>query len=243
MAFAMQKNRETYIRVRSSLLTAVTHELKTPLASIRAMAETLERRLDGDPRARDYPRRIVRSSERLAFLVDNVLSFARLDRESWRLSRTLVPLSDLVRRVRERAEAMAPAGERLGHLKPAAFDVDTAELVLDVDPELVELLLANLVDNAMRYAVGPEVQVVIRGRRDGAAACVTIGDNGPGLGDGKSPRDGQTVGGTGLGLVLCRLIMELHQGTMSVLQSSLSGTTFELRFPQAAVARARKESA
>ncbi|HRE91391.1 MAG TPA: HAMP domain-containing sensor histidine kinase [Myxococcota bacterium] len=237
MAFMLQRRREAYIRLRASLLAAVTHELKTPLASIRAMAETLERRLEGDGRAKDYPRRIVRSSERLAFLVDNILSFARLDRESWKLQRSLVPLTALIARVRERAEAMAPAGERLGNLKPARFTVDVAPgLLLDVDPELIQLLLANLVDNAMRYATADEVHIVVRGRVEAGRAIVSVADDGPGFGvtrDGADTRDvgpPRAVGGTGLGLVLCRLIMDLHGGEMRHITSSAKGTTFELRF-------------
>lgn len=237
MAFTMQRRREAYIRLRSSLLTAVTHELKTPLASIRAMAETLERRLEGDQRARDYPRRIVRSSERLAFLVDNILSFARLDRESWRLQRTLVPLTALVARVRERAEVMAPPGERLGNLKPARFSVDVApSLLLEVDPELVQLLLANLVDNAMRYATADEVHITVTGRVEADEVIVSVADDGPGLGkarrdEGRGEREpARAVGGTGLGLVLCRLIMDLHGGQMRLINGSPSGTIVELRF-------------
>lgn len=249
MAFTLQRRREAYIRLRASLLTAVTHELKTPLASIRAMAETLERRLDGDTRAKDYPRRIVRSSERLAFLVDNILSFARLDRESWKLQRSLVPLTALVARVRERAEVMAPAGERLGNLKPARFTVEVApSLLLDVDPELVQLLLANLVDNAMRYATADEVHIVVRGHSADGEVIVTLADDGPGFGGevGGAERgdDGPTraLGGTGLGLVLCRLIMDLHGGRMRLIKSSPQGTTFELRFA-AAERRPRAETA
>lgn len=237
MAFTLQRRREAYIRLRASLLTAVTHELKTPLASIRAMAETLERRLDGDARARDYPSRIVRSSERLAFLVDNILSFARLDRESWRLQRTLVPLTAIVARVRERAEVMAPPGERLGNLKPARFSIEIApSLLLEVDPELVQLLLANLVDNAMRYATADEVHIVVAARVEGDEVIVSVADDGPGLektrNDGARGDGGPTraVGGTGLGLVLCRLIMDLHGGQMRLINGSPSGTTVELRF-------------
>jgi len=84
LALLLQRRRATYIELRGKLLAAVTHELKTPLASIRALAETLELRLADHPGARDYPRRIVVSSERLEFLVDNVLSFARLEREAWK---------------------------------------------------------------------------------------------------------------------------------------------------------------
>jgi len=249
MAFTLQRRREAYIRLRASLLTAVTHELKTPLASIRAMAETLERRLDGDARAKDYPRRIVRSSERLAFLVDNILSFARLDRESWRLQRSLVPLTALIARVRERAEVMAPAGELLGNLKPARFTVEAApSLLLDVDPELVQLLLANLVDNAMRYATADEVHIIVRGQNEDGEVVVSVADDGPGFGKeaGSADRgDGQAaraIGGTGLGLALCRLIMDLHGGRMRLIKSSPDGTTFELRFA-AVERRPRDETA
>ena len=249
MAFTLQRRREAYIQLRASLLAAVTHELKTPLASIRAMAETLERRLEGDGRARDYPRRIVRSSERLGFLVDNILSFARLDRESWKLQRTLVPLTALVARVKERAEVMAPAGERLGNLKPARFSVEVEpSLLLEVDPELVQLLLANLVDNAMRYAIADEVHIVVRARVEAGHVLVSVADDGPGFAkkpDEKGKDEGgpvRAVGGTGLGLVLCRLIMDLHGGEMRLINSSPSGTTFELRF-DAVERRPRVETA
>lgn len=236
LAVVLQRRREAYIALRSNLLAAVSHELKTPLASMRAMAETLENRFGGDPRARDYPRRIVRSSERLAFLVDNVLSFARLDRGVWRPRPALVSISELFARIRDQAEAEA-LGEGARRIAVEA-EVVPEELALEVDPELFALLLSNLVDNARRYGREGVVTVRLRARLAGDEVILEVSDDGPGLAVDAPERLFEDLGrgrlegvrGTGLGLTICRQVMQLHGGRIALTSTSPHGTTFTLTF-------------
>ena len=268
LALTLLRRRSAYIALRSNLLAAVSHELKTPLASIRALAETLERRLDNDPRARDYPQRIVRSTERLAFLVDNVLSFARLDRGIWKLRPSALSVAEVLVRLRQLVDgtvsgmsggtgggAESAAAVRIGGegargsgafasmSRPVVLmtDVNPPDLSLEADPELVLLLLSNLVDNARRYATADRVTVRVVARVTGDCIEMRVSDDGPGLPTTTPGRffselaKGHLEGvrGTGLGLTICRQVMELHGGTIALESSGVGGTTFLLRFPAA----------
>lgn len=239
LAILLQRRRAAYLELRGRLLTAVTHELKTPLASIRAMAETLERRLVDHPGARDYPRRIVGSTERLEQLVDNVLSFARLERGAWRPRFEPIVVADLAAWLAADPLARAPRPVDLSSEIPSGLS-----LVADVG--LVRLLLSNLLDNAARYATADRVAVHLSATQDARGVHLCVRDNGPGLSV-RDPRrlfaelerglvDG--VRGTGLGLSICHHVMRLHGGTIVVAETSASGTSFIATFPHRAAARA-----
>jgi signal transduction histidine kinase len=93
---------------RTEFIAAVSHELRTPLASIRLQAETLTRRLAGRSEARDYPQRIVRDVDGLHFLVENILSYNRLERGGWRPQRTNVSLRALTQKLQEELDGQTP---------------------------------------------------------------------------------------------------------------------------------------
>lgn len=230
------RRRRRFVELKSDFIAAVSHELRTPLAAIRLMAETLERRVADVPRARDYPARIVRSADALGFLVENLLSFNRIDKGRW-VARTqaLRPI-EVVQRVRESVEAAFEV--------PVEWQIRGLDgMTLDADPTLVELLLANLVRNAIQHHGGDAIVLTVEGSSaaDGShAICVT--DDGPGIapaavphvfepfyrGDPGSSRHSR---GSGLGLALCRRIMTVHRGTLRLVRTGPEGTTFEARFP------------
>ncbi len=231
LALLLQRRRAAYLDLRGQLLAAVTHELKTPLASIRAMAETLELRLADHPGARDYPRRIVASSERLAFLVDNVLSFARLERDAWKPRLAPLAVADLASWLASDPVARA--------VRPVDFSAEIpAGLTLVGDPDLVRLMLSNLLDNAAKYATGERIHVSLRAYADQRGVHLVVADDGPGLGT-LDPRTlfsdfqrGHVEGvrGTGLGLSICKMVMTLHGGTIAVAPATV-GTAFVATFP------------
>ena len=96
LLFLAQLRKWRFVELKSDFVAAVSHELRTPLASIRLMAETLERKLYGTPGAKDYPQRIVREADGLSFLVENLLSFHRIDKGRWVPRRSRVRLEELV---------------------------------------------------------------------------------------------------------------------------------------------------
>jgi len=229
LAIVLQRRRTAYIELRGQLLRAVTHELKTPLASISALAQTLELRPDNP---RDYPTRIVTTAERMSFLIDNILSFARLEGDAWRPRPERIAVADLARWL---------AGDPVARaVRPVDLVVSVpADLTLTADPDLVRLMLSNLLDNAAKYATAERVRVTFSAEMHNQVVHLMVRDDGPGLGDRDPARlfdaftrgDAKEVRGTGLGLSICRWVVALHGGDIRVAQTSTSGTTFVATFP------------
>ncbi len=224
MAIMLQRRRTAYIELRGQLVSAVTHELKTPLASISALAQTLEMRYGEEPQARNYATRIVTSADRLGYLVDNVLSFTRLERGAWKPRFETVHPSELATLL---AEPIARAA------RPVDLTLDVDDVPFVADRELLGLMLSNLVDNAAKYASADRVAITV-GLRTADKTTITFADNGPGLGE-RDPRrlfddfrrgKVHDVRGTGLGLSICRWVASLHGGTIRVHETGPGGTRF-----------------
>jgi signal transduction histidine kinase len=224
--------------LQSDFVASVTHEFKTPIATIRAAGETLAGdRLDGAEARQDYARFIVQESRRLTRLVDNLLAFTRVtDTPEAR-----PPMEPVVL-----AEVVAQSLDRFAvQLDKAAFRVD-----VDMEPTLpplqgdrtgLALMLDNLVDNAIRHSRGAH-HIMIRARAEGRAVVLEVSDRGGGI-----PSDevrhvtrkfyrGRHAGhgGTGLGLAIASRIVEDHQGTLTIDSQSGVGTTMRVSIPAAA---------
>ncbi|WP_342376341.1 HAMP domain-containing histidine kinase [Myxococcus stipitatus] len=233
LAFLAQHRKYRFLELKSDFVATVSHELRTPLASIRLLAETLEWRLAEGTDARDYPSRIVREADGLGFLVENLLSFNRIDKGRWVPRLEPVRLEELVSLLRRDLEGWSKA--------PVEWEVAVGELSLRADAHLLRLLLSNLARNACAYNTRNPVRLRVEALPGGR---VRFSDNGVGI----PPKDwervfgefvrlqgqGREVPGSGLGLALCRRIMRLHGGDLRVVASSPEGTTFELSFPPTA---------
>ncbi|MBM7115477.1 sensor histidine kinase [Archangium primigenium] len=238
MAVVAQRGRYRYIELKSDFVATVSHELRTPLASIRLMAETLERKLaQAPPETRAYPERIVQAADGLGFLVENILSFNRIDKGRWTLRRSPVRWEELASMLR--ADLQDGGGA-----VPVHFTSDTGDARVDADPALLRLLLANLVRNARAYNRRSPVELRLRAyasQGEGQDVVVFFEDNGIGIPEGewenvfhdfyRLDAEGSLAHGSGLGLALCRKIMALHGGRISIETSGPQGTTFCLRFP------------
>jgi signal transduction histidine kinase len=235
LASLLYRRERRLLESQAAFARTVSHELRTPIASLRLMGETLERRLAGSEAAKDFPSRIVAEADRLNFLVENVLSFNRLDRARVAVSRRPATVEDLVDAVRPDLPAFTS--------KPVRLTVAAGgDLALSVDHELLRLLLSNLVNNSCKYNDRESVEIAVEATASGARAVVTVTDNGRGIPEedwervfteferSKSPAGAR---GFGLGLALCRRIMALHGGTLRITRSDGSGTTFEMTFPRA----------
>ncbi|MEX1367801.1 MAG: HAMP domain-containing sensor histidine kinase [Nannocystaceae bacterium] len=232
LALLLQRRRHRFVELKSDFVATVSHELRTPLASMRLMAETLQRRTRDVPAARDYPARIVRDIDGLAFLVENILSFNRLDKGRWQPRRAEVRLGPLLDEVLEDTEHHVST--------PLELRTEgTDDLVLHADPELLRLLLRNLFKNACTYNERDPVQLRVRAQLAGRRLVVEVEDNGVGIPPQEQARifedfrrgAGTRARGSGLGLSICRKTMEAHGGRIRIAQSGPQGTRFALEFP------------
>ena len=227
---------ESLNRVRQDFVANVSHELRTPLTSLRGYAETL---LDGgleDAEHREHFVRVIRDqAERLQALVDDLLSLAELERPEAGLRRSRFDLRGLLAQevdaVRERA---AKAGLSL-ELEPGA------PLELDADRALLEQVLANLLDNALKYT--ERGGVTVRAAGAGGRVWCEVADTGGGI-----PHEDQArvferfyrvdkarsreKGGTGLGLSIVKHVLALHGGEVSLRSEPGAGSVFRFELPR-----------
>lgn len=235
------RRRKRYEDLRTGFLAAVSHELRTPLASMRLIVDSLLARTDrtSDARGSERLERLGRDVDGLDFLVENVLSFSRLERGRLEPRRDRTSLAEIVSDATEAARAGTTQDE---------VDVRIAidnECVLAADPELLGLVVSNLVRNAWQHNPKPpesgakrvDVKVSLSG--DGRQGRVDVSDDGPGISDADRPRIFEefvrgarpTTRGTGLGLALCRQIARVHGGDVTLTSTGSTGSTFTLTIP------------
>ncbi len=227
-------------RTRSSLLAAVSHDLRNPLAAILTAASTAARAdstLTDDVR-RGLMRTIVDESERLNRLVGNLLSMTKLESGELALQRLPEEVAELVESSL-RALSQPNAAQRV----QVTLSEDLP--AVDVDAVLIEQALINLLENALRYAPeGSPIEIEASDASDGVLLRVV--DHGPGIrleerekvfekffrGSG-SRRDG----GAGLGLTICRAAVLAHRGRIRVLETPGGGASIEFTLPRATLTR------
>ena len=225
------------VQVKSSFVSNVTHELKTPVAVIKLAVETLEMRRYRTPEEGDkYLRTILRESDRLAQLVDNILDFSRLESGQKVLRLGPVNVADVV--------AVTMESFRL-RLEDAGFEysVEVPERLprVKADPVAIQHCLLNLFDNAMKYSKErKEVRLSAR-ERDGMVS-IAVSDRGIGIDAEDQERIFEkfarvekglvhTVKGAGLGLSLVEQLIRAHHGRVEVASTPGEGSIFTLLIP------------
>ncbi len=237
LARLAQRRKEETLCLQREFISTVSHELRTPLAGIRLLAETLERKLGQESAAKDYPHRLVMAADGLGFLVENILSFNRLESGRWEPRREAFSFSALEPLLRDDASLAVDATvevrcEGLDAMAPHALDA-----------QLLQIAVRNLLRNAWKYGRRQPVRFVVSGKDEGNVAVLRFADNGPGIPETERERvfeafhrlpaeEGRAVSGSGLGLALARRIAVLHGGSLRLSASSESGSTFELRLPR-----------
>jgi signal transduction histidine kinase len=235
LAGLAQHRKYRFLELKSDFVATVSHELRTPLASIRLLAETLERKARNTPEVRDYPGRIIQAADGLHFLVENILSFNRIDKGRWAPQFTQVRLEELVGTLRSDVAGATST--------PVHVTSDVGEVELWADPSLLRLLFSNLGRNACAYNRRNPVELSVRAHAVAGHGCtVLFSDNGIGIPERewenvfldfyRLNQPGPEVHGSGLGLALCRRIMHVHGGTLRIASSGPQGTTFALMFPE-----------
>lgn len=223
-------------QMRSSLLSAVSHDLRTPLASITGAASTLRSQSDKlDPETRqELIESIADEAERLSRLVSNLLDMTRLE-SGIELRRDLYPLEEIVGAALQRVERQL-AGREVTTILP-----DNLPLVSG-DDVLLGQLLVNLLENAARHT--PEgTPIEVRAASLNRAIVLEVLDRGPGFDPGEEQRifekfhRGRSAGarGAGLGLAICRAIAEAHGGSIEAFNREDGGAAFRISLPLAGV--------
>ncbi len=222
-------------RTRSSLLSAVSHDLKTPLAAILAAGTTLlERRQDLDEQAFDeLLGAVVLETERLSRLVHDLLSITRLESRTIVLRRSAESIEEIITVAVQRFEAQ-------GVERSIKVDLNKELPLVMVDPTLIEQVFINLMANAVRYA-GPASPIEISAMLEGAQLVARVADHGPGVPPAerervfekfyRSPTAASADGGIGLGLTICRSIVSAHGGTIAIRERPGGGTLVEFTLP------------
>jgi signal transduction histidine kinase len=224
-------------RLKNDLVANVSHELKTPLTAMRALVDTLldTERLD-EKTTREYLKLLGTENARLSRLIDNFLTFSRLERNKFKFEFARVSPQRIV------DGAVAAMGER-AHAPGCTVESHVAAGIPEIngDADALTTALLNLLDNAWKYS-GDNKHIMVRAEARDGHVDFAVEDNGIGL----SPQEqrrvfrrfyqsdqrlARTVGGCGLGLSIVQSIVEAHHGTVRVESEVGHGSTFIMEIP------------
>jgi two-component system sensor histidine kinase KdpD len=217
-------------RLRSNLLASVSHDLRTPLATITGSASGLLDDALTDPVVRrELLAGIASEAKRLNDLIANLVFATRLEAGHMSLKREWTSVEELV------GSALQRANDHLaGH--PTVVDVGRDLPLVEADPVLLEQAIFLLLDNAARHTP-PGTRVGVRARSEGREVVIEVADDGPGVPDRLRTRlfhrfeRGESSAGMGLGLSICAAILKAHGGQVSLVPSADHGSVFSMRVP------------
>jgi signal transduction histidine kinase len=223
--------------MKNDFIATVSHELKTPLASMRVLVDTLlEGNVRDEAQANEYLRLTVKENERLSRMIENFLTFSRMERN--KVAFTIVD-----------AKPAAIAGDAIESVR-TKFATHDCHLAVDIADDLPEMqadhdaivtVLVNLLDNACKYTTDDK-RVSLRIYPDDGFVCFAVSDNGIGLArrhvrriferfyqvDSSLTRKAE---GCGLGLSIVKFIVDAHKGKITVESKRGQGSTFTVRLP------------
>ncbi len=205
-------------RIRKDFIANASHELKTPVTSIKGFSETLLDSEVGKDDSNKFLRIIIQQTDRLNAIIDDLLSLSRLEDESFEDRRVDCDLAELLKNL---IEAFRPQAEK----KNIALQFSGAGGIKRLDPELISQAIGNIVDNAIKYCPeGSEVFCLLEW--EGKRTRIIIEDNGHGISEADRDRvferfyrvdkgRSREMGGTGLGLAITKHIAEIHGGKIT----------------------------
>jgi signal transduction histidine kinase len=226
-------------RLKNDLIATVSHELKTPLASMRLLVDTLRDGHYQDAQlVQEYLQMIAKENARLSSLIEGFLAFSRMERNKAKFEQEVVQTNEIIH------AALEAVGNRL--------QAPGCRLELDLAPEMPPVIgdrdalitvIVNLLDNALKYT-GDEKQIRLRGFVSGRNVWIEVQDNGIGF-----PRSAakkifdrfyqldrtlsRRTGGCGLGLSIVQFIVAAHNGSVSAKSQPGNGSTFTIQLPAA----------
>jgi len=220
-------------QMRSGLLSAVSHDLRTPLATITGAASSLRSQADHMNREtqRELLESIEQEAERLSRLVNNLLEMTRLESGAVEVKRDWHPLEEII------GAALTRLERTLGS-RPIATHIPEDLPLISVDDVLIEQLFINLFENAAKYTP-PGSPIAVDAHADDRGVSVEVADRGPGFDPGDEKRIWQkfyrgsasTIRGAGLGLAICHAIVAAHGGTISAENRPDGGALIRIWLP------------
>ncbi|MBC7219071.1 MAG: PAS domain S-box protein [Hadesarchaea archaeon] len=220
-------------KMKEEFLTMVSHELKGPLTSIISFAQLLSDEKLGklSEKQKESLKIIIQSSQQLRDLVDSLLAVSRLESGMVKFKMRKLQLRDLILEVVKKLEPLAA-------LKKISISQNLSELPLvKADREELAKVLTNLLDNAIKYTA-PGGRVTIESKKEGGRVIVKVTDTGVGIAPGDMPklftkffRAEKSRPGSGLGLYICKMIVEAHGGKIWAKSRLGKGSTFFFTLP------------
>ncbi len=239
MAFINLKNQRKLLTIKNDFISNITHELKTPVSTVKVALEALlDFNLRNDPqRTKEYLEMAHSEIDRLDLLVNQVLDNSALEDSTSFISTENVDLVSLVKEVTKSMQSRFDKTKTIVH-----FNSSEEEIIVKADKLHLHGVIVNLLDNSLKYTEhNPEITIEIG--QDHKETILTVSDNGIGIPDEYIKRvfdkffrvpkgDSHNVKGYGLGLNYAALVMEHHQGKISVESNESGGCNFMLTFPQ-----------
>jgi signal transduction histidine kinase len=225
-------------QAKTEFLQLASHELRGPITVIRGYLSMLN---DGSLTAETLPKVLpvlLAKTQQVNLLVNEMLETARLEVGPIHLQRRRLDLRDVVTETVARMQPLLPAGS------PIRLEVPTEPVTVDVDPARIETVVANVLDNAVKYSPN-HPQVHCRVSRDQRQARIEIADQGIGIRPQDMPKlfqrfsristdETRGIGGTGLGLYIARQLVLRHGGDITVSSKPAAGSVFCISLPLAA---------
>lgn len=217
---------------QQNFMMAITHELKTPIAVAQLNLETLQRRKLEEEKQQKLIANTLQEANRLNALCNNILFTSQLDAGGYKVNFQQINLTDIAETSVDDCKSRFPEREITDSIEENIF--------IEGDPFLLQMLLNNLLENAIKYAP-KNLPIHVTLVRSTNKICLAIADLGPGIEDrekksifDKFYRSGsentRKAQGTGLGLYLCKKIVETHNGYISVTDNQPNGSIFKVTF-------------
>jgi len=235
LALRLVRRQVALTQLRNDLVANVTHELKTPLASMRLLVDTLLHSPTlHEPTAREYLGLIAQENARLSRLIDNFLAFSRMERNKRAFDFHEVSAEGIV-------QAASTAVRERFTVPGCHFETGAAPSLpaVSADADAMVTALVNLLDNAYKYS-GEEKRIKLSARAVNGSVCFAVEDNGIGLAPRETKRifkrfyqvdQARTAGGCGLGLSIVKYIVTAHRGEVRVESRPNQGSTFVISLP------------
>jgi signal transduction histidine kinase len=233
------ENIQSVTKLQNDFISTISHELRSPLGFIKGYTTTLLRTDTNWDREtqKDFLEIIERETNNLTDLIEDLLDSSRLQSGQMKFDFHLVRLDSLIRDEVNRVHLTNPE-------QKIELDFDSEIPAIEGDPRKLAQVFDNLLSNARKYA--PEALLQIKLRKEKSHLNIEFSDGGPGIPEIYQPRiftrffrvpeQSMKAHGTGLGLFICKQIIENHEGTISV-SSSHSGTNFNISLPFALVTK------